>query len=56
MDEMIGFGRYQSCDNRGVLDVCLCLGGGDAGGVCVEWVGGWPRIWMGVLVLFLCEL
>ena len=25
MDERIGFGLYQSCGNRGVLDVCLCL-------------------------------
>ena len=27
MDESIGFGRYQSCGNRGVLDVCLGCGG-----------------------------
>ena len=25
MNERLGFGRYQSCGNRGVLDVCLCL-------------------------------
>ena len=24
----------------GVLDVCLCFGCGDVGGVCGEWVGG----------------
>ena len=35
MDEMIGFGLYQSCGNRGVLDMCLCLGNG-----CVGAVGG----------------
>ena len=34
VDERIRFGIYQSCGNRGVLDVCLCL---DFGG---EWVVG----------------
>ena len=37
--EWIGFGLYQSYQNRGggVLDVYLCLGCGGVGG---EWVGG----------------
>ena len=39
MDERIGYGHYQSCGNRGVLDVCLCLGCGGLGGV--GRVGGW---------------
>ena len=34
MDEMIGFGLYQSC---GSVGRCLCFGCGDVGG---EWVGG----------------
>ena len=25
----------------GLLDVCLCMGCGDVGGVGGEWVGGW---------------
>ena len=33
-----GFGIYQSCRNRGVLD--LCLGCGGVGGVAGEWVEG----------------
>ena len=33
VDERIGFGIYQSCGNRGVLDVCLCLGCDGVGGV-----------------------
>ena len=33
MDEKIGYGLYQSCGNRGVLNVCLCLSGSD---VCGE--------------------
>ena len=37
MDERIGFWLYESCGNRGVLDVCLCFGCGGVGG---EWVGG----------------
>ena len=40
MDERIGFGLYQSCGDRGVLDVCLCFGCGGVGGVGGEWVGG----------------
>ena len=35
--EWIGF--YQSCGNRGVLDVYLCFGCGGMGGVCGEWFG-----------------
>ena len=38
MNERIGFWLYQSCGNRGVLDVCLCLGSGGVGGVGGEWV------------------
>ena len=38
MDERIRFGLYQSCGDRGVLDVCLCFGCGGVDGV--EWVGG----------------
>ena len=49
MGERIGFGLYQSCENRvGVLDVCLCLGCGVCG-VDVElvwsWYGAWNRVW-----------
>ena len=40
MDERIGFGLYQSCGNRGVLDVSLCFGCGGVDGVGGEWVGG----------------
>ena len=47
MDERIGFGLYQSCGNRGVLDVCLCCSG--VGGVGGEWIGAWPRVWRGEL-------
>ena len=39
VDEMIGFGHYQSCGNRGVLDVCPCFGCDGVGGVGGEWVG-----------------
>ena len=40
MDERIGFGLYQSRGDRGVLDLCLCLGCGGVGGVGGEWAGG----------------
>ena len=40
MGERIGFGLYQCCGNRGVLDVCLCFGCGGVGGVGGEWIGG----------------
>ena len=33
MNERIGFGLYASCGNRGVLDLCLCLGCGRVGSV-----------------------
>ena len=36
----------------GVLDVCLCFGCGGVGGVGWDWVG----VWMGGVVLCLCEL
>ena len=39
-DETIGFGLYQSCENRGVLDVCLCLGFGGVVGIGGECVRG----------------
>ena len=29
----VGFGHFQSCVNRMVLDVSLCFGCGDVGGV-----------------------
>ena len=35
MDERIGFVLYQSCRDRGVVDMCLCfgcVGGGGVGG------------------------
>ena len=35
MDKRIGFGLYQSCGRRGVLDACLCLCCGGVGG---EWI------------------
>ena len=40
MDVRIGFWLYQSCGNRGVLDVCLCLACDGVGGVGGECVGG----------------
>ena len=50
--ERIGFGLYQSCENRGgVLDVCLGYGG--VGG---EWSWGLDQgleVWV---VLCLCEM
>ena len=50
MDERIGF--YQSCQNRGVLDVCLCCGGVSCVGR--EWVGGFGP--GSGRVLCLCEM
>ena len=32
VDERIGFGHYQTCGDRGVLDMCLCFGCGGVGG------------------------
>ena len=32
---------------EGVLDVCLCFGCGGVGGVGMEWVGVWTRVWTG---------
>ena len=52
MDERIGFGLYHSCQNKGVLDVCLFLGCGGVGGVGGEWVGGLDKgreRWGGVM-------
>ena len=40
----------------GVLDVCLYLGFGGVDGVGVDWVAAWDRVWMGGVVLCLCEL
>ena len=40
MDERIGFGLYQSCVDRGLLDMCLCFSCGGVGGVGGELVGG----------------
>ena len=36
----IGVVLYQSYGNRGMLNVCLCLGCGAVGGVYREWLGG----------------
>ena len=52
MDEIIGFGLYQSCGNRGVLDMCLCFGCGGVGVVGGEWVWGLDKgmeRWGGVM-------
>ena len=52
MDERIVFGLYQSCGNRGVLDVCLCFGCGGMGGVGGVWVRGLDQClegWRGVM-------
>ena len=36
---------------------CVCFFGcGGVGGVGVEWVGAWTRVWRGGVVLCLCEL
>ena len=40
MDERIGFGLYQSCGDRGVLDMGLCFGCGGVGGVGEKRVRG----------------
>ena len=40
---------------RGVSDVRLCFGCGGVGDVDVEWVGAWTRVWMGGVLLCLCE-
>ena len=49
MDERIEFGLYQSCGNRGVFGVYLCL----------SWWWGvgrvWNRIWKSGVVLCLCK-
>ena len=39
VDETIGFQLFRSCGNRGVLDVCPCLGCGGVSGVGGECVG-----------------
>ena len=52
MDEIIGFGLYQSSETGGVLDMCLCFGCGGVGGVDGEWVGGLDKgreRWGGVM-------
>ena len=36
----IGIGLYQSCENEGVLDVCLCLVFGCVSGVCGKCLEG----------------
>ena len=56
MDEIIGFGLYQSCGTGEVLDVCLYFGCGGVGGIGREWLGAWTRVWWGGVVLCLCEL
>ena len=47
----MGLGFNNPVGKGGVLDMCLCFGCG--GG---EWVGDWPRVWRGGVVLCLCEL
>ena len=39
VDDRIGCVFYQLCGNRGMLDICLCVGCGGVGGVSGEWVG-----------------
>ena len=53
MDERDGVVLYQSYGNRGMLDVCLCLGCSSVGG---EWVGGLEQgleEWGGVMTVLL---
>ena len=51
MDERIGFRLYQSCGDRGVLDMCLCFG---CGGVGRECVGVWTRVGSGEVGCYVC--
>ena len=46
MDGRIGFGLYQSCGERGSVDMCLCFGCGGVGvgGIGGEWMGGVDQI------------
>ena len=37
-------------------NMCLCFGCCGVGGVGLEWVGAWTRVWRGGVVLCLCEL
>ena len=53
---MYVFGSGRRGWRGGVLDVCLCFGYGDMGGVGGEWVGVWTRVWRGGVVFCLCEL
>ena len=46
----LGLGFTKPVRTMGVLDVCLCLGGGGVGG---EWVGAWTMVWRGG-VMFVC--
>ena len=51
MDEIIGFGIYQSCRNKGSV--------GHVSVFCLRWCCGgvgvaWDRVWKGGMVLCLC--
>ena len=50
MNQRIGLGLSNPVGTGGVFDVCLCLGCGGLGGVCVEWVGVWTKVWRGVVM------
>ena len=52
----LGLGFTNLVGTGGVLDMCLCFGCGDVGGVCGEWVGAWTRVGSGRVVLCLCEV
>ena len=52
----LGLDFTNPVETGGVFDVCLCFGCGGVGGVGGEWVGAWTRVWMGGVVLCLCEL
>ena len=51
-----GGGLYQSCGNKGSVDVCLCLACGGVGGVGGEWVRCLNGVWRDGVVLCLGEL
>ena len=52
----LGLGFTPPVRTGGVLGVCLCMGCGVVVGVCGEWVWSWTRVWMGGMVLCLCEM
>ena len=52
----LGFDFTNHVGAGGVLDVCLCFGCGDVGGVGGEWVWGLDQRWSGGVVLCLCDV